>query len=119
MSSTSARKLALELADRLQVIGPISVTSFFGGAGLVRNGVQFAFVTEDAVYLRVDALSRLDFEELGSAPFIYATRAKMVKVASYYELPKKIAEDDNALIRWAERACEAATEAKSSRKRKR
>ncbi len=119
MSHTSARERALELADRLHVIGPISVTRFFGGAGLVKNGTQFAFVIKDVLYLRVDDLSRHDFETLGAAPFTYATRSKMVIVASYYKLPDEIADDHNELIRWATRACHAATLAKSTSRRRR
>jgi TfoX/Sxy family transcriptional regulator of competence genes len=119
MSLAAAREKALEFADRLHEIGPISVTRFFGGAGLVRNGVQFAFVIEGLFYFRVDDLSRPDFEALGASPFTYATRSKMVKVASYYELPNRIAEDHDELIRWATRASKAATLAKSASRRKR
>lgn len=119
MSIASARERALELADRLHVIGPISVTTFFGGAGLVTNGVQFAFIIEDIFYLRVDDLSRPDFEALQAAPFIYAGRLKMVTVASYYELPDKIANDHDELIRWVTRAIRAATLAQSTGRRRR
>jgi len=82
MSHASAHKRALELADRLHVIGLISVTRFFGGAGLVKNGIQFAFVIKDVLYLRVDDLSRHDFEALGATPFTYATRSKLAKSTS-------------------------------------
>jgi DNA transformation protein len=117
MSLAIAHEKALEFAHRLRVIGPISVTRFFGGAGLVRNGVQFAFIIKGVFYLRVDNLSRPDFEALGAAPFIYAGRSKTVTVASYYELPDKIANDHDELIRWVTRASHAATLAKSTGRR--
>jgi TfoX/Sxy family transcriptional regulator of competence genes len=112
MSMATARERAVEFADRLHAIGPVSVTRFFGGAGLVKNGLQFAFVIEGTLYLRVDDMSRPDFEALGAAPFAYASRAKTVKVASYYELPDQIADDGEALVRWAIRAVHAAATSK-------
>lgn len=119
MKFTASHVRALELADQLHKIGPISVTRFFGGAGLVRAGVQFAFIIESVLYLRVDNLTRPDFEALGAAPFSYATRSKTVKVASYYELPDEIVDNPDELIRWATRASLVAIAAKSTNKRRR
>jgi DNA transformation protein len=115
MSMAIERDRALEIVDRLHALGPISVTRFFGGAGLVKNGVQFAFLIKGVLYLRVDASSRPEFEALGAAPFTYATRKKTVNVASYYELPDEIAEDTEALLCWVKKACHAAAAAKSSK----
>ncbi|RKE37422.1 TfoX/Sxy family transcriptional regulator of competence genes [Paraburkholderia sp. BL23I1N1] len=99
------------------MIGPISVSRFFGGAGLVKNGVQFGFVIKGALYLRVDDLTRPDFEALGAVPFSYAGQSKTVKVASYYQLPDEIADDQHELIRWVTRAIHAAAVAKSKSQR--
>jgi DNA transformation protein and related proteins len=112
MSMATARERALEFADRLRAIGPVSVTRFFGGAGLAKDGVQFAFVIEGTLYLRVDDLSRPDFEALDAAPFTYTSQSKTVKVASYYELPDQIADDGEALVLWAIRAVHAAAVSK-------
>jgi DNA transformation protein len=113
MSLATERDRALELTDRLRALGPISVTRFFGGAGLVKNGVQFAFMIKGILYLRVDARSRPEFEALGATPFSYATRAKTVKVASYYELPDEIMEDSETLVQWVTKAYHAAAVGKS------
>ncbi len=118
MSLVTPHEMAMEFAERLREIGPILVTRFFGGAGLVRNDVQFAFVIRGVFYLRVDDQSRPDFEKLGSTPFTYAGRSKEVIVASYYKLPDVIAGDHDELIRWATRASHAAIVAKSSRRRR-
>lgn len=118
MSFEVSRNRALDLADRLHELGPITVTRFFGGAGLVRAGVQFAFVIDGGVYFRVDDLSRHDFERLGMSPFTYEARSKPVIVTSYYELPNKIADDLDELRRWTIRAIQAATAAKLKGKRR-
>lgn len=117
MNFAASRNRALDLADRLHELGPITVTRFFGGAALVRAGIQFAFVIDGLIYFRVDDLSRLDFERLGTSPFTYEGRSKPVIIASYYELPNKIADDLDELRRWAVRAIHAATAAKLTGKR--
>ena len=119
MSFAESRNRALDLADRLHELGPITVTRFFGGARLVRTGVQFAFVINGVVYLRVDDLSRPDFEALGASPFTYEGRSKPVIVASYYELPDEIRDNLDELRRWAIRAIHAAMAAKLTSKHRR
>jgi DNA transformation protein and related proteins len=113
VSLDSARDRALDIADQLQAMGPITVSRFFGGAGLLLDGVQFAFVIKGALYLRVDDASRAAFEALGAAPFLYAGRSREVTVASYYEVPEEIAEDPDELCRWARHAHRVAHAVKS------
>ncbi len=119
MRQSRSQDLALELAERLNSIGPVTVTRFFGGAGLVRNGAQFGFVMQGVLYLKVDDASRPAFIALGAAPFVYGTRAKTVKVTSYYEVPAQIADDAEELIRWATRASLASTPPKRATARRR
>ena len=114
MSLAGERERALELAERLHGIGPIAVTRFFSGAGLARDGVQFAFVIGGVIYFRVDDLARPDFAALGATPFAYASGSKTVTVASYYELPDEIADDPDRLRCWAIRAMHAAVAAKAT-----
>lgn len=118
MSVASARDRALEFAECLYAVGPITVSRFFGGAGLLIDGVQFAFVMEGSLYLRVDDDSRPRFQALGAAPFTYATRSRTVKVATYYEIPDAVAEDPDELGRWAARAHRVAAAAKATARRR-
>lgn len=120
MSLASARERALEMAERMSAMGMITVTRFFGGAGLLMDGTQFAFVMKGALYLRVDDASRPSFEALNARPFTYPVRARTVSVASYYELPDEIADDPDELMAWARQAHRAAVNARiSTRRRKR
>jgi TfoX/Sxy family transcriptional regulator of competence genes len=79
------RERALELADRLHAMDPVTVTRFFGGAALRKDGVLFAFVIEGTLYMRVDDAGRARFAALGASPFVYAGRKQSVKVSGYYE----------------------------------
>lgn len=89
-------------------MGPITVQRFFGGAGLAKNGVQFAFIIEGVLYLRVDEASRATLAAMGSRPFSYRGKAKMVTVAAYYEAPDEVLSDAAELLRWSKAALRAA-----------
>lgn len=112
MNLTSARDLALEFAERIHALGPVTVTRFFAGAGLVADGVQFGFVMKGSLYLRVDDRSRAAFVALGAAPFVYTGRSKAVTVASYYEAPSEVVDDPDQLGRWVGEAHRAAVAAR-------
>lgn len=99
---------AAETADSLGAMGKIEVKRFFGGAGLVLGGVYFGFLMKGTLYLRTDSETRLRFEALGLTPFSYATRARRVTVASYYEAPAEAREDTHVLLDWAREAYAAA-----------
>lgn len=107
-----ARELALELAERIDGLGPVSVARFFSGAALIAAGVQFGFVIRGSLYLRVDDKTRAEYEAAGAAPFSYAGRSKQVTVASYYEAPSEILEDSERLAAWAADAHRAALAAR-------
>ena len=114
MSPRSARDRALELAGQLAGIGPVEVGRFFGGAGLRCEGVQFGFVMQGILYLRVDDDTRPAFEALNGRAFAYGGRSGTVTVASYYGVPEEIADDPEELVRWAERAHGVARAARRS-----
>jgi DNA transformation protein and related proteins len=108
MNQHSARERALEIAERIEGLGPVSVVRFFSGAGLLAQGVQFGFVIRGSLYLRVDDASRTTYQAMGAAPFSYPGRSKTVTVASYYEAPGEVVDDSDELGRWAADALRAA-----------
>jgi DNA transformation protein len=108
MTAATARDLALDIAGRIERLGPVGVKRFFAGAALAAGGVQFGFVMKGALYLRADDESRPDFEALGARPFSYMGRSKVVTVASYYEAPAEVLENAEELCVWAVRAHRAA-----------
>ena len=119
MKAATARDLAVDIAGRIDGLGPIGVGRFFAGAALLADGVQFGFVMKGTLYLRVDDASRPDFEALGARPFSYAGSSKIVTVASYYEVPEDVLEDADELCGWATRARRAALVARGDDRPKR
>jgi TfoX/Sxy family transcriptional regulator of competence genes len=115
---SAAREFAIEIAERINGLGPVTVRRFFSGAGLVADGVQFAFVIGGSLYLKVDDEFRPDFEALGAKPFVYEGKRKPVTISSYYETPEDVIYDQDELRRWAVRSHRAASAARLRREPK-
>ena len=57
--------------DLLDPMGTVATRAMFGGHGVYLDGVMIGVVMEDALYLKVDAETRLHFEAVGSEPYVY------------------------------------------------
>jgi DNA transformation protein len=87
---------------------PVTVKRMFGGVGIFADGLAFAVVFDDVIYLRVDATSIPDFEREGSSPFVYpfSKRPEHLrrKSTSFWRLPERLYDDPDDLAVWAARA---------------
>jgi TfoX/Sxy family transcriptional regulator of competence genes len=112
---SAAREFALEIAERIDGLGPVTVRRFFSGAGLVADDVQFAFVIGGSLYLKIADEFRPAFEAMGAKPFVYEGKRKPVTISSYYETPEDVIYDDDELGRWAIRSHRAAAASRLKR----
>ena len=87
--------------------GVVTVRRMFGGHGLYRDGVFFALVLDDALYLKVDAQTQAQFEAAGSAPFVYTKQQEPITL-SYWSVPDEALDSPQAMRPWAQLAYEAA-----------
>ena len=102
---------AERVRELFAAFGPVDVRRMFGGAGVFADGVMFALVASQAIYLRVDDESVLDFEREGAAPFSYRTGEGQRVMKSYWQLPERLYDDEDELAQWARRAHDAARRA--------
>jgi DNA transformation protein len=85
----------------------VSARRMFGGYGLYHEGLMFAIVMEQRLYLKVDEVNRPEFEALGLAPFTYAMKGRDVAL-SYLAAPDAIFDEPSVAVRWARSAWDAA-----------
>jgi DNA transformation protein len=90
---------------QLQVLGPVVARRMFGGHGLYCDERFFAVIDNDALYFKVDALSRLDYVAAGMGPFAPLPGKKM---DGYYEVPLDVLESRAKLAQWGKKALAAA-----------
>ena len=98
--------------------GPVTIRRMFSGFGISADGTNFALALRGGVYLRADEQTIPRFEMEGSIPFQYQTRARIVTVNSYWQLPARLYDDPEELTDWA-RAALAAAQRAALRKRPR
>lgn len=96
------------VTELLEPLGPLAAGRFFGGHAFKLDGVQFAMVMGNTLYLKVDDETRSRFEEAGAEAFSYATRKGRVMVESYYAAPDGLLDDADELVDWARTALDAA-----------
>jgi DNA transformation protein len=88
--------------------GPVSVRRMFGGAGIYADGLMFALVADDVIYLKADAGNEPDFEREKLPPFTYVAKNNKRAVMSYRRMPDRLYDDPEELARWAREALAAA-----------
>jgi DNA transformation protein len=96
------------IRDLFAQFRPVTMKRMFGGAGLYADGLMFALVFDDAIFLKVDQASIPAFEREGSGPFTYTRAKSKGRVGraslSYWRLPERLYDDPDELAVWAARA---------------
>lgn len=99
------------LQEAFADFGAITARKMFGGYGLYHQGLMFALVANDTLYLKADADNVCHFEVLQLLPFQFNKNGKLVKM-SYYQAPDEIMDDAELAAKWAQRSFDAALRAK-------
>ena len=102
--------------DLLSRWGGVSARRMFGGYGLYRQGLMFALVADDVLYMKVDDANRPAYEVAGMGPFTYDGKSKTVTLP-YWEAPSELFDDTDTMIEWAKGAFAAALRARKPEKR--
>ncbi|MBN8813521.1 MULTISPECIES: TfoX/Sxy family protein [Sphingomonas] len=105
--------------EAMEPVGTVTSKRLFGGAALYLDGLAFAILAFDALWLKADAESALEW---GDAERFSVTREDgRVQSLNYRRAPDETYDDADALRRWALLAMEAARRAppKKPRARKR
>jgi DNA transformation protein len=99
------------LIDLFSDFGPVTIRPMFSGFGISADGVNFALALRAGLYFRTDKETIPRFEAEGSQPFQYQTRARIVTVNSYWQLPARLFDEPEELTDWARAALAAAQRA--------
>jgi len=105
--------------DQLAGFGPVSIRNMFSGAGIYADGVMFAIIADDTLYLKADETSARAFEAEGMGPFTYTLQGRAPVAMPYWEVPPRLLEDPDELAQWARQAHEIARAGKQKPSRKR
>ena len=99
--------------EQLAPVGPLTSRKMFGGVGLYAQGLFFALVDDDTLYLKGDEALRPDFEAAGSAQFAPFGMSPL----AYWSAPAQALDEPELMVEWARRSIAVAA-ARRTRKAK-
>ncbi|MAZ86136.1 MAG: competence protein TfoX [Cellvibrionaceae bacterium] len=104
--------------DLFAPFGHITTRKMFGVAGIYCDGLFFAIVADDELWLKVDDVSRAAFEEAGAEQYVFEMKKKSTHIP-YYRAPEDIFDDEDSLHHWTQLALNAALRNRKPSKKKR
>ncbi len=100
-------ELVAYLMDALAPAGGVSFRRMFGGGGLFRDGLMFALIVADDLYLKVDAETEGEFIAEGLGVFEYDTSKGRKSLGTYRRAPERLLDEPDELLAWARLAMDA------------
>jgi DNA transformation protein len=91
------------LADLFAPLGGVRFRRMFGGHGIYRDGVMFALVSDDVLYMKADAETARRYEAESCGRFVYEAKGKPVAM-SYWRLPERLYDEPDEFVAWAREA---------------
>src|SRR3954470_6760069 len=106
--------LADSVPEVFERFGPVAIRRMFGGHGIYHEGLMFALVTGETLYLKSDATTRPSFESRGLPAFEFKRQGRLM-TTSYRQAPAEVLEDRDAAAEWAKSSFEAALRARKKK----
>jgi DNA transformation protein len=95
------------LSDLFSGLGPVDLRRMFGGQGLYHQDIIIGLIIGEALFLKTDEQTRLQFQAAGGEPFVYTGKGKPV-TTSYWSPPAEAFESAQDMLPWARLAQAAA-----------
>src|SRR5215475_6492838 len=105
------------LREQLDPLGRISMRRMFGKTGVFCEGVMFAMVTDDTLYVRVDDQNRATFKEAEDSPPLNYEKGGRTIDLSFWQVPERLIDEPDELVAWARAALAAAHRVAATRRR--
>ena len=94
------------ILDQLPGFGAFEIKNQFGGTALLSEGVAFAKIKHDKLWLKVDNTNIDDFVKHSMPQYTYGKDGS--RKLNFYEAPCEIIEDRDQLVKWAKKSLKAA-----------
>jgi DNA transformation protein len=94
--------------------GTVSARRMFGGHGVYLDGLMFAILSGNTLYLTADEMNRIEFEQAGCEMFGYARKGRRATLG-FYGAPEDAMESPELMLPWARSAYAAALRANAKK----
>ena len=113
-SSSEASGFVSHVLDLMQSIGAVHAKRMFGGYGIFLDGLMFALISDETLYLKAGRESADEFKVRGLEAFSYYRKGRKYSL-SYFQAPEEILECAEEMKSWANTAFAAATRSASGK----
>jgi DNA transformation protein len=104
-----------QLEELFATIEGATLRRMFGGIGVFKDGLMFALVADDVLYMKADEATAPRFAAEGFGQWIYPGRDRPVPMP-YWQVPDRLFDDADEFREWALVAFEAAERTKKPAK---
>jgi DNA transformation protein and related proteins len=94
--------------------GTVVARRMFGGHGLFLDGLMFAIVSGDTLYLKADEMNLIEFEQAGCEMFGYTRKGRRATL-NFFRAPDDAMESPELMLPWARSAYAAALRANAKK----
>lgn len=111
-ATSSSRKqvkqaFAEHIVELMSAFGAVQAKPMFGGHGIYRQGLMFALIADDRLYIKADDVSQPRFDAQGLGPFTFEMKGKVGHLR-YHEAPEEAYDDPAQMAVWAQLGYESA-----------
>lgn len=99
------------VVENLISLGNVKAKRMFGGCGIFCDGLMFALVHDDILYLKVDNASQALYDASNLPYFSYSRKGKKIQLG-YRRAPDDILDDSQKILEWSANALRAARAAR-------
>lgn len=105
-----------DVLQRFHTVISATPRKMFGGYGFFHEGIMFALIADNELYLKADKNSVCYFDDLSLPPFTYKKANGRAIHMSYHLAPETFFEQPEETSLWTLRALEASRRAASAKK---
>lgn len=116
MPKTKHPDFITHLLELYRPMRGVSARRMFGGFGFFKEGLMFALVANDELFLKVDDANRAAFEERELGKFTYEKKGKEAAL-SYYQAPAECLDESHLLVEWSMKSFDVALHAVKIRRK--
>jgi DNA transformation protein and related proteins len=106
------------LIEQMAGFGPVTIRPMFGGAGVMRDGLMFALIDDEVIYLKADDTTKAAFVAENLSQFTYMSKSDKMMEMAYWHIPERCLDDPDEMANWCRTAFGVAMKAAARKKSK-
>jgi len=95
-----ADRMLAQMEELFSVVEGASIRRMFGGLGIFRDGLMFALVADDILYMKADEGTAPAYEAEGCGQWSYEAKSRVMPMP-YWQLPERLYDEPDEFRTWA------------------